>query len=546
MRTSKKPRVGGEVSGTCPHGEHARRVGAVVLVAALALVLPARALGASAGAGSPAASGADARIARDGAFDRDTVVALARTLAQAPFVPPRPSVPEALTKLTYEQYRDIRSRPSETVWARPRRSFQLQPLPPGYLFTTGVEIALVKDGRAQHLAYRPDFFTAGALVPVPLPTEDVGFSGFRLLHPMNDRRRFDEVAVFQGASYLRSLGRDQGYGLSSRGLAVKVGAPGGEEFPHFRAFWIEEPKPRSASVTVHALLDSPSVTGAYRFEIRPGRDTVMVVDAVLFPRVDLEEVGLAPGTSMYMFSPSERSGADDFRPQIHDSDGLLMVNGRGEQLWRPLANPVRLQISAFADRAPRGFGLVQRDRDPAHYQDFESRFEHRPSLWVEPTGDWGEGAVVLTEIPSDAEIHDNVVAFWRPREPLRAGAEHRFSYRLSWGGEPQAAQTQLRVVRTGVGRADVKAPTPVRRFVVDYAPPQRNRSAGTCAAPTARVTASAGEVRDVTVSDNPLTDGYRVTFTLDPAKAELSELRLELGFQDSRCAEVWLYRWTKR
>lgn len=524
-----------------------------MLLAALGLALPAQAV-AAAPAGSPDASRppeihpitrAEPRLARDGPFGPETVVALARALAQAPYAPPPATVPDSLAKLTYDQYRDIRFRPSETIWAHPAHGFHLQLLPPGYLFTSGVELALVKDGRAKHLAYRPDLFTAGKLVPAPLPAEDVGFSGFRLLYPLNDRRHFDEVAVFQGASYFRSLGRDQEYGLSARGLAVKVGHPSGEEFPAFRAFWIEEPKPRSAAVTVHALLDSPSVAGAYRFEIHPGRDTAMLVQAVLFPRVELAELGLAPGTSMYMFSPSERGGVDDFRPQVHDSDGLLVVNGRGEHLWRPLANPTRLQISAFADQGPRGFGLLQRDRDPGHYQDLESRFERRPSLWVEPAGDWGEGEVVLTEIPSDAEIHDNIVAFWHPRRPIPAGGEFRFAYRLAWGDEPAGERDLLRVVSTALGRADVRTPTPVRRFVVDYAP-EREPCVGTGATPTAVVTASAGKVHDVVVSDNPLTRGYRVTFILDPEKAELSELRLELELEGSRCAEVWLYRWTKR
>lgn len=549
-RDEKSRRPGDFASPPRPARGHGQAgVRALAVLAAAALSLPARALGGPLPAGRPPeagpSSGREPRLARDGPFDAETVVALARALARAPYVPPPADVPESLTRLTYDQYRDIRFRPSETIWARHGHAFHLQVLPVGYLFTSGVEIALVKDGRAQHLAYRPDLFTAGRLVPAPLPAQDVGFSGFRLLYPLNDRRHFDEVAVFQGASYFRSLGRDQEYGLSARGLAVKVGQPGGEEFPAFRAFWIEEPRPRAAVATVHALLDSPSVAGAYRFEIRPGRDTVMAVEAVLFPRVELAEVGLAPGTSMYLFSPSERGGVDDFRPQVHDSDGLLVLNGRGEHLWRPLANPTRLQLSAFADRGPRGFGLVQRDRDPAHYQDLESHFERRPSLWVEPAGDWGEGDVVLTEIPSDAEIHDNIVAFWRPRRPLPAGAEYRFAYRLSWGDEPAAARTRLRVVATALGRADVKAPTPVRRFVVDYAP-DRQPCAGRCAAPAAVVTASAGKVQDVVVSDNPLTRGYRVSFILDPAGAELSELRLELQFDDFRQAEVWLYRWTKR
>lgn len=510
------------------------------------VALAADAEGAPPPGGGSAARPEGRRLVEDGPFDAASVVALARELAGAPFAPP-PAVPEALAKLTYEQYRDIRFRPSETLWARPRHGFQLQVLPVGSpLFTTAVEIATVKDGRAHRLAYRPDFFTAGKLVPVPLPSEDVGFSGFRLLHPMNDRRKFDEVAVFQGASYFRSVGAHQEYGLSARGLAVKVGHPTGEEFPTFRAFWIEEPGPRSTTATVHALLDSPSVTGAYRFEIHPGRETVMLVEATLFPRVDLADVGLAPGTSMFMFSRIDRSGADDFRPEVHDSDGLLVFNGRGEHLWRPLANPASLQISSFTDQAPRGFGLMQRDRDASDYQDFESHFERRPSLWVEPIGDWGDGAVVLAEIPSDSEIHDNIVAFWHPRDPIPRGSEFHVSYRLSWGGEPAQASDDLRVVASAVGRADIAAPTPVRRVVVDYAPPDGRACEGACAMPTAAVTASAGKIADVVVTDNPLTHGYRVTFTLDPAKAALSELRLELRFADSRCAEVWVYRWTKR
>jgi glucans biosynthesis protein len=469
----------------------------------------------------------------------------ARALARSPYVPPKATLPGGLANLSYDQYRDIRFRRSAAIWAHPHRTFQLELLSLGYLFTMPVEIAIVRDGRAEHLAYRPDLFTAGDLVREPLPAEDVGFSGFRLLHPINDPRRLDEVVVFQGASYFRSLGRDQVYGLSARGLALKVGDPAGEEFPRFRSFWIEEPKPGSAAVIVHALLDSQSVTGAYRFEIRPGRDTTMRVDAVLFPRVELTGVGLAPGTSMFMFSSSDREAFDDFRPQVHDSDGLLVLNGRGEHLWRPLANPARLQVSAFSDRTPRGFGLVQRDRSLADYQDFEAHFERRPSLWVEPVGDWGEGDVVLTEIPTDAEIHDNTVAFWRPRKPLAAGSEHRVSYRLSWGGEPSVERGRLRVVATAVGRADVKAPTPVRRFVVDYSANPRPCRAP-CALPSAIVTASAGKVRDVVVAENPLTRGYRVTFILDPEKAELCELRIDLKFGDARCAEVWLYRWTKR
>jgi glucans biosynthesis protein len=532
----------------CPgHGHRPRRRWGpllLLLLVATGFAAPVHAGGLLAVEGLALGAAPAPVLAGSGQFDKDTVAALARTLAQSPYIAPSTSLPDSLSKLQYDQYRDIRFRPEATLWAQPPRWFRLQLLSLGYLFTTPVELAIVRDGSAQHLAYDPDMFVAGALVKEPLPRQDVGFSGFRLLYPFNDRRRLDEVAVFQGASYFRSLGRGQSYGLSARGLALKVGDPAGEEFPLFRAFWLEEPEPRGASLVLHALLDSPSVAGAYRFELRPGDDTVMLVDAVLFPRVELKEVGIAPLTSMYMFSPSGRGGVDDFRPQVHDSDGLLVVNGRGEHLWRPLANPAKLQLNAFEDRQPQGFGLLQRDRNPADYQDFESHFERRPSLWVTPRGEWGAGEVVLAEIPSDAEIHDNMVAFWRPRAPLAAGAEVHVSYKLSWGDEPSFAHDRQRVLSTAVGRADVKAPTPVRRFVVDYAPDEHPcRTA--CPPPRPTVTASAGQVRDVVVSDNPLTRGYRVTFTLDPEKAELCELRLELKFDDARRAEVWLYRWTR-
>ena len=248
-----------------------------------------------------------------------------------------------------------------------------------------------------------------------------------MLFPINRRSVFDEVAVFQGASYFRSLGEGQVYGLSARGLANKTAEPEGEEFPAFRALLDRRAVvARAQTLVVHALLDSPSVAGAYRFEIHPAhgataRATTMDIEAVLFPRVELGKVGLAPLTSMFMFSPNGRISADDFRPEVHDSDGLLMFNGRGEHIWRPLQNPAQVEVSAFLDVNPVGFGLLQRDRNPADYQDFEAVYDRRPSLWIEPVGGWGEGAVVLTEIPSDAEIHDNVVAFWRPKAPLPAG-----------------------------------------------------------------------------------------------------------------------------
>ena len=393
-----------------------------------------------------------AKITAEGPFSRATVVEIARALSQADFVPPPTDLPDPIKNLTYEQYRDIRSDRNAAIWADEGLPFRMQLFHRGFYYKEEIDVGIVDDGGVHHLAYSPKLFDAGKLVPKPLPSEDIGFAGIRLLGHINSPDSFDEIAVFLGASYFRSLGRGQVYGLSARGLALKTAAPEGEEFPIFRAFWVEKPMADSETVVVHALLDSVSVTGAYRFSIRPDESMIVDVEATLFPRVDLTKVGLAPASSMFFFGPNDRTNFDDYRPEVHDSDGLLMINGRGERIWRPIANPKSLQVSAFVDAAPRGFGLTQRNRDPARYQDFEASYEKRPSLWIEPVGDWGRGAVMLIEIPSDSEINDNIVAYWQPKDPIKAGSEFAFAYRQFWGGEPAPQPGWRTIQATRVGR----------------------------------------------------------------------------------------------
>jgi periplasmic glucans biosynthesis protein len=498
------------------------------------------------GAASAQTSNVAASLATDGPFTRSTVSEVARRLSRVPFAAPASRLPEVLQNLTYDQYRDIRFKSSAAVWAGTGLPFELQLLHPGFYYKEPIEIAIVQDGVATHLPYSTDLFDFGPLVPKGIPNTDIGFAGFRIHGPINRPDYFDEIVVFQGASYFRSLGKGQVYGISARGLAVKTAEPEGEEFPIFRAFWIETPLKDSDTIVLYALLDSQSVTGAYRFTIRPGPTTVMDVEADLFPRVNLAKVGLAPGTSMYFFGPNDRLAVDDFRPEVHDSDGLLMVNGRGERLWRPLSNPSTLQISAFVDAGPRGFGLIQRDRDFATYQDLESIYERRPSLWVEPVGDWGQGAVTLVEIPTNSEIHDNIVAYWQPKDPMPAGSEYSFAYRLSWGGDPPSAAGAMVVADTMIGRATLEGDSPIRRFVVDFAPQQvlDGKPAGE---PKATVTSSKGTISNIVVIPNPRIgngEGWRVNFEIDPEDANLIELRIVLTFPDGRPAETWVYRWT--
>jgi glucans biosynthesis protein len=366
----------------------------------------------------------------------------------------------------------------------------------------------------------------------------LGFAGFRIHAPMNRPDYYDEVAVFLGASYFRAIAKNEGYGLSARGLAINTGNPKGEEFPLFKTFWIERPAPNTDSIVVHALLDSPSAAGAFRFTIRPGETTVFDSEVAFYPRVDVTDPGLAPLTSMFLFDTSDRAGVDDFRPEVHDSNGLAMHNGRDERLWRALANPKDLQISAFGDTNPRGFGLLQRRRDFRDYEDLESHYEKRPSLWIEPIGNWGEGDIRLVEIPSKEEIHDNIVAFWRPREPLRAKGEYILTYRMHWGpvDERSLPLAKITATRSGASGDD-------RLFVIDIAgdklkeatPPERVR---------ADVSANKGKIDHVVSQPNPATGGWRVSFTLTPNKEPAIELRAQLMRDDQPLSEIWLYRWT--
>lgn len=480
-------------------------------------------------------------------FAPAAVRARARQLAAEPFVPHLSEVPGVIRDLTYDQYRDIRFRTDAAVWRGEQLPVEMQLFHLGHVYDEPVAINLVSEGMSRHVAFSPELFDYGPLVPQPVPAEDVGFSGFRLHGPLNRDDYLDEYAVFQGASYFRAIGKGQAYGLSARGLAIGTAEPEGEEFPVFREFWIEKPRPGANSVVVHALLDSPSATGAYRFTIRPGADTVIDVEATLYPRADIDKIGLAPLTSMFYFGPQDRAGIDDFRPAVHDSDGMLVWNGRGEWIWRPLVNPARLQISAFLDEHPQGFGLLQRSRKFDAYQDLEARYERRPSVWVEPIGDWGMGSVILIEIPTNSEVHDNIVAFWRPAEPIKAGEDQQITYRLYWCNEIPTDQGVARVVGTRTGQVPAdgsSTPPDDRLIVIDFAGgPLAGLSPEEAVVPD--ISASAGTVSPGTIQFNPETGGRRVAFGFDPAGTDEVDLRCALLKDGARISEVWVCRWAE-
>ncbi|MDE4172836.1 glucan biosynthesis protein G [Phaeobacter sp. PT47_59] len=470
-------------------------------------------------------------------FHPDHVVERARLLAQMRYRQ-RPKVPQDWLDLTYEDYQTRWFRSRDALWSTTARSYNVDFFLPGLYFPHAVQMHSVAQGLSQPIAFDLSLFDKTDKAP-ELSTEGaLGYSGFRLRTELSEPGKKNEFCVFQGASYFRAIGIGQTYGLSARGLALNTADPEGEEFPEFTEFWLEAPAPGQREMVVHALMDSPSVTGAYRFTIQPGSPCVMEVEARLFARKELSHVGLAPLTSMFLFNRTNRSRFDDFRPAVHDSDGLLIQNGQGETLWRPLANPTRLQVSSFVDENPRGFGLMQRSRDLADFADLEAHYENRPSLWVEPKGDWGKGAVTLVEIPADKEIYDNIVAYWRPQTPYPAGSELRLDYRLTWGTGPDLPLP--RVIDSASGARIFG--TPGRIMTVDFE--DHPMLAGDPDALDVTLTSAHVELSQGVLQRNPATGGLRLAFSFDPGSRDHVELRAQLRRDGAPASEVWLYRWT--
>jgi glucans biosynthesis protein len=500
----------------------------------------------TAGAGSEALAQGPIPLGSELPFSFELVKERASGLARTPWQETPSPYADILERIDYDAYQKIKIRPESTLWQGGSGPYPVQLFHLGRLFKLPVRVHLVSGDRSRELIYSASGFESPADHPARSLPDGIGFAGFRLMA----RDMKTDWLSFLGASYFRTSGPFDQYGLSARALAIDTALPKPEEFPRFTEFWLVPAD--TGGVSVVALLDSPSVTGAYRITSRRTTNErgvhriVMDIDAQLFARKDIERLGIAPFSSMYWFGENSRLQGVDWRPEIHDSDGLAIWTGSGERIWRPINNPPRVMTSAFVDKNVKGFGLLQRDRNFNHYQDDGVFYERRASVWVEPLGEWGDGAVHLVEIPTDDEVHDNIVAYWEPADKLKAGQTRTFSYKLSWLDDIDmpANLGRTKATRLGIGgRPGQKRPAGVRKFAIDFdgaAFDGLTRADGV----ELVVTASRGEISNdyshPVVSQKSV---WRAFFDLKTQGDAPVDLRAYLRHKGRALTETWIYQY---
>ena len=485
-------------------------------------------------------------------FSFDALVEEAQAKAGKPYSPP-PALPrDVLERIDYDAHGKIRFKTEYALFADGPGEFPVTFFHLGRYFQVPVHMHVLEGGKARELIYDAAYFDMPKDSPARELPRGAGFAGFRFQESrLDDQQRLDwhknDWVAFLGASYFRAIGELYQYGLSARGVALNTALPDKpEEFPSFTRFYFEPPANNSDTVTLYAFLEGASITGAYKFVMRRDKAVTMDIDAALFLRADISRFGLAPLTSMYWFSETVKQTAVDWRPEVHDSDGLAMWNGGGERIWRPLNNPAATSASAFVDNNPHGFGLLQRDRNFDHYQDGVN-YDRRPSLWVEPLEGWGQGSVQLVEIADNDEIHDNMVAMWVPKDPAKAGNKYRLRYRLHWAADEPYPTPLARCVATRLGRGGQPGqprPAGVRKFVVEFlGGPLASLPFGV--KPEAQLSASRGTFSYVFTEAVP--DGvnghWRASFDLTVDGNDPVDLRLFLKSGDKTLSETWLYQY---
>jgi glucans biosynthesis protein len=474
------------------------------------------------------------------AFNFDDVATRAQQQSQRPYKSESRKPPAELQALTYDQYRDIRFRPDHALWRKDSLPFELMFFHLGKFQTEPVRMNEVTARGVRHIRYQSAYFDYGKNKLSPQGWGDIGFAGFRAHYALNNPKYKDEVVVFLGASYFRALGAGQHYGLSARGLAIDTVGGQGEEFPRFTEFWMVRPAADATTLTIYALLDSPRSSGAYQFEIHPGAETVINVRSRIFLRGKVSTLGIAPLTSMFTFGENQPHRTD-FRPEVHDSDGLMIAMGEGEWIWRPLLNPNQMLTTSFSMRSLRGFGLMQRDRNFSSYEDSEARYELRPSAWIEPVGSWGPGRVELMQFNTPDETNDNVVAYWVPEQLPAAGQPLDFAYRLHWQGAQQMQRPPGGwVVQTRVGRGFAELGENEQQFVVDFTGPTLAALPADASVKAVVSAPANGQIVESNAYRVEATGAWRMTVRvkqLDPKQP--TELRGFLQSDSNTLTETW-------
>jgi periplasmic glucans biosynthesis protein len=473
----------------------------------------------------------------------------ARQMAGRPYeAPPRPN-PEIVQKIDYDAHGKLKFQQDAALWGRGGGAFPITFQHVGMFFPKTVRMHALESGQAREIVYNPKLFRAGPdHVAARLPPEPSAFAGFWVQESNQgaDWTLKEPWATFLGASYFRAVGELGQVGLSARGIALGPGTASPEEFPDFTQFWFEPAASAADPLTIYALLDGPSIVGAYRFDLRRTKGVVMDIEAAVFMRKAIDRLGIAPLTSMFWFSETVKQTAVDWRPEIHDSDGLALWTGAGERIWRPLNNPPRISVSSFMDTSPRGFGLLQRDREFGHYLD-GVRYQLRPSAWVEPLGDWGAGAIQLTEIPTDDEIHDNIVAMWVPAAPALPGGSFDLRYRLHWLADEPFPTPLGRCVATRLGNGGQPGqprPKGVRKFMIEFAGgPLAKLPFGVKPEPVLWASRGSFSYIYTEAVPNDVPGHWRAQFDLTVEGQEPVEMRCYLRAGDEVLTETWLYQY---
>jgi len=489
----------------------------------------------------------------------DYVAKKAEERARAPFRSPKADLPEVLRQdnLDYDKYREIEFRHEKALWLAEDLPFRVEFFHPGYLYQEPVHIYEFTLTHVQPIRFVQDFFNYRQLrIQKQIPA-DTGYAGFRLLYPLNAEDKWDELGAFLGASYFRLLGKGQRYGSSARGLALDCGEPDRpEEFPIFTDWWLGKPHRDDDQLRLHAILDSVSCVGAYEFRIRPGETTIADIEAVLFFREEdkvraanpqrkrLKTIGVAPLTSMFWFGENSERKFDDYRPEVHDSDGLLVRMDNGETLWRPLNNASAMRHQRFATKNVRGFGLLQRDREFAGYEDLFNNYHLVPSVWVEPRGHWGEGDVHLVELSTQYEGLDNIVAFWDPKEKPPPMQPFRFAYTLYWTRETDMRLSENKVLATRIG-ADPRDPRR-RQIVIDFGGPKLSVIPKDIPPQAVANCNDNAAIIENQVFHNPVNNTWRVILKLEPKTGNTDpvNVRCTLMKGEEVLSETWTYLWS--